>query len=136
MPLIVWSDILSVGIKEIDAEHKELVRITNHLCDAISADHGQEALGKTLTDLVAYTQSHFAHEERLFAKTNYPDAEAHKKEHEMLTRQVIDIQRRFNEEATAALSLEVMGFLREWLITHIQGSDMKYAPHLKSQGIN
>ncbi|MER2519543.1 MAG: bacteriohemerythrin [Bdellovibrionales bacterium] len=136
MPLIAWSDALSVGIEEIDIEHKKLVTIANNLYDAINANAEKEALGKTLAELIAYTRSHFAHEERLFAQTNYPESAAHKQEHEKLTNQVLDMQKKFANGATTSLSLEVMDILKNWLIYHIQGSDMKFAPHLKSQGIH
>jgi len=34
------------------------------------------------------------------------------------------------------LSLEVMNFLKDWLMNHIQGSDKKYGPYLNSHGIH
>lgn len=136
MPLIVWSNALSVGIDEIDNQHKKLFKIANDLCDALMASAGKQVLGKTLDELIAYTKTHFAYEERIFAQTGYPGTPEHKKEHEDLTNQVIDVQKRFASGASAALSMEVMNFLRSWLINHIQGTDTKYVSHLKSHGIN
>jgi hemerythrin len=37
--------------------------------------------------------------------------------------------------ASAALSIDVLRFLKNWLINHIQGSDQKYRPHLNAKGI-
>jgi hypothetical protein len=34
-----------------------------------------------------------------------------------------------------ALSLEVMNFLKTWLLKHIRGSDKACGPHLNSMGI-
>jgi hemerythrin len=79
---------------------------------------------------------HFDREENFFAQTGYPAATSHKQERDALTRQVIEIQKKYAAGASAALSLEVMKFLRNWLIQHIQGSDQKYRPHLNSKGIN
>jgi len=31
--------------------------------------------------------------------------------------------------------MEVLNFLRKWLLNHIQGSDKKYGPHLNAKGI-
>jgi hemerythrin len=36
----------------------------------------------------------------------------------------------------ATLSLDVLHFLKDWLIKHIQGSDQKYRSHLNAKGIN
>jgi len=70
-----------------------------------------------------------------FARTAYPAAAAHKKEHDDLTKQVLDVKKKFQEGATATLSMEVLNFLRKWLLNHIQGSDKKYGPHLNAKGI-
>ncbi len=136
MPLMMWNDKMSVGIPRIDEEHKKLVAMLNELYDSVQAGHGKEALGKILDGLIAYTAGHFKHEEKLFAETGYPDAPAHKKEHDDLTKQVLDVQQKYKAGVTGTLSLEVMNFLKNWLVNHIQGSDKKYAPHLNSKGIH
>lgn len=83
-----------------------------------------------------YTKLHFAREEKFFAQTGYPDAAAHKQEHDDLTRQVLEVQRKYARGTSAALSLEVMQFLKNWLLHHIQGSDQRYRPHLNANGIH
>ncbi len=135
MPLVEWNETLSVGVSIIDDEHKKIVGMLNELHDAMLARHSEEALGKVLDGLVAYTASHFKHEEALFAKTGYAAAAEHRKEHADLTRQVLDVQKKYQEGATATLSIEVLKFLRKWLLVHIQDSDKKYGPHLNARGI-
>jgi len=95
MPLMEWNEKLSVGVASIDAEHKRLVGMLNELYDAMQARHSQEALGKVLDGLINYTASHFKHEETLFARTGYPAAAAHKKEHDDLTKQVLEVKKKF-----------------------------------------
>jgi len=135
MPLMVWNDKLSVGVAVIDEEHEKLISMINELHDAIQGGHGKDSLGKILDGLIVYTATHFAHEEKLFADTGYPAAAAHKKAHDDLRKQVLDVQEKYKAGASGALSLEVMNFLKNWLITHIQGSDKKYGPHLNAKGI-
>lgn len=136
MPLMSWSDKLSVGVQQLDDDHKKLVSMLNELHDGLLAGHGKESLGHVLDGLVAYTKTHFAHEEALFAKTHYPMAAWHKKEHDDLTKTVLDVQARFKGSANLTLTLDVMKFLKDWLFNHIQGSDKKYAPHLHTQGVH
>jgi hemerythrin len=133
---MTWSDKLSVGVKVIDDDHKKLVGMVNELFDGITAGKGKEALGKILDELVNYTKFHFGREEQFFAKTAYPAATEHKKEHDDLTKQVLDVQAKYKGGALATLSLEVMNFLKNWLVNHIQGSDKKYGPHLNAKGIH
>lgn len=135
MPLITWNDTLSVGVASIDAEHQELVGLLNAFYEAMQAKDGVGVLGNTLDALIEYTKFHFANEERLFAKTGYPDAVAHKKEHDKLAQQVLEVQARYKAGQTDALSLEVVDFLKRWLVNHIQGTDKRYRPHLVSHGV-
>jgi hemerythrin len=136
MPLMTWNEKMSVGVAVLDADHQKLVTTLNELFDAVHGGQGKESLGKILDALIDYTKIHFAREEKFFAQTNYADAAAHKKEHDTLTRQVLDVQQKYKAGATGLLSIEVMNFLKNWLVNHIQGVDKKYGPHLNSKGIH
>jgi len=106
--------------------------MVNELFDAMKAGHGNELIAKTLDGLIDYTVSHLDYEEQLLAKTSYPAAEAHKREHEALKRQVLAIREKMR---VGVSTMEVMMLLKAWLVNHIQGSDMKYAPHLAAKGV-
>lgn len=136
MPLMTWTEKLSVGVGVLDADHKRLVGMVNALYDAMQAGEGKASLGRILNDLVQYTKVHFAREETLFTQTVYPAAIAHKREHDALTSQVLDVQQKYATGATATLSIDVLHFLKDWLVKHIQGSDQKYRPHLNGKGIH
>jgi hemerythrin len=135
MPLVKWNEKLSVGVSIIDDEHKKLVEMLNELYDAMLSKKSEEALGKLLDGLVAYTAYHFEHEEALFAETGYAAAAEHKKEHDDLAKKALDVHKKYQEGTTATLSTEVLNFLRKWLLTHIVGSDKKFGPHLNANGI-
>ncbi|MGD1098576.1 MAG: hemerythrin domain-containing protein, partial [Bryobacteraceae bacterium] len=64
-PFVTWNDSWLVGVREIDAQHKNLVSILNQLHEAAMQGHGNDVLGKILDSLVRYTTAHFAAEERL-----------------------------------------------------------------------
>ena len=49
--LIEWNDELSVGIQEIDEQHKVLVGLVNEMHDAIHARHGSEVSSEILARL-------------------------------------------------------------------------------------
>ncbi|GAA0544648.1 hemerythrin [Rhizomicrobium palustre] len=136
MALVAWSEKLSVGIRSIDDQHKKLVTLVNQLHDGMIAGKGKEVVGPVLKGLIDYTATHFKFEEDLFARTGYGDAAAHKKEHEDLVRRVKEIQQVYDQKGPSVLTIQVMNFLKDWLTSHILGSDQKYAPHLKSKGVN
>lgn len=133
MSLMEWSDKLSVGVDAIDTDHKHLVGLVNELHDAVRANHGKEVLGKVLDGLISYTKTHFGREEAEMAKYKYPKAPDHMKEHTNLTKQVLDVQAKYQAGNNAVLSMEVMAFLRDWLLKHIQASDKALGDFLRAQ---
>jgi len=134
MAFFNWEDRFSVGIAEIDMQHQKLVQMLNELYDAMKAGKGNEMVGKILGDMIQYTAGHFATEERYMKLHDYPDFAAHKKEHDTLTQQVLDLQKQF-KSGQAALSMKVGTFLKSWLVNHISGTDMGYSPYLRSKGM-
>jgi hemerythrin len=132
--LLPWSDTYSVKIAAVDSQHKVLVDLMNELHQAMIARKSTEILGAVLANLVKYTKSHFAVEEGLMRVNQYPDLLNHKAEHEQFTQTIMGFQGRFQKHE-AAMSIEVMDFLKEWLIKHIMGVDKKYVPHLSARGV-
>jgi hemerythrin-like metal-binding protein len=122
-----WNPEYSVGIGSIDAQHQTLFRIAGELYAAMSAGQGKAAIGRILDRLVQYTATHFAHEERLMRLCDYPDLAVHRVQHQALTKQVQQFQADF-QSGRAAVTVQLLQFLRTWLDTHIRGSDHKYAP--------
>jgi len=136
--VLKWSDDLSVGVTALDDDHKQLISILEQLFVASFAGVGSEQIDKTLKDLRHYTTHHFAREERVMEAYDYPSLEPHKFQHQKLIRQLDEIETRVKSEAenNAQPSTELIDFLREWLIGHIQEHDHEYAAFLKEHGID
>jgi hemerythrin len=130
MAFIVWNDKLAVDDENMDNDHKEIVAMANQLYDAILAGHGKECVLEILDKLMDYAVRHFAREEELFTHIHFPDAEAHKREHNAMRIWVADLRERVKNGTAAAPSLEVMNMLKDWLFDHIVAADHKYAPYL------
>ncbi|HEY0832436.1 MAG TPA: bacteriohemerythrin [Azospirillum sp.] len=136
MSLISWDDKFSVGIREFDDAHKRLMDLLNQLWDANEARQGADVMGRILSELVNYTASHFAEEEALFRKWDYPVLHRHHDIHEKLKDTAIRLQRKFEQEGSDVISDEVFDFLRDWLVKHILGEDMQYKSFFNGQGIH
>jgi len=134
MSLIQWTPTLSVGVTSFDMQHKELVNMLNDLYDAMRAGKANDVLGEILTRMSGYVLVHFAAEEKLMVKYNYPQYIQHKKEHDDLTIQLKDFKAKFDTGATG-LSIQLMTFLKDWLVKHISGSDMQYKEFFLSKGV-
>jgi len=134
MPLMEWTENLYVEIPRIDQQHKRLVEMLNELHDAVQQKRAKDVIGGTLTDLLAYTETHFALEEEYFDKYGYFDAENHKASHQALTEEVRELLVRYKSTDGETLGVEVLEFLKDWLYRHILGADKKYAPFFKIKG--
>lgn len=124
----IWSDKLSLGVDVMDDEHKILIQKINNLVinlekQTISKD--KKSLLAAFTDLANYTVEHFSHEEKFMETMNYPQLNSHKKIHEKLLNQVGLYGQQIQNETLDDRKL--IGFLRNWLISHIMGVDMQYA---------
>ena len=131
--LIEWKDAMSVGIPSIDNQHKQLVDLINRLNAAMEDGETDKELGRIFSDLVAYTDQHFRHEEDLFERHAYPMQDAHRREHDALREKAISLKQRV-DDGEFVLGVEVMNFLRDWLKSHIMGSDRAYSEHLRRHG--
>jgi len=134
MALLAWKNEYSVKIKEIDDQHKVLIGMINDLNDAMAQGKAKDVLGAILDKLVSYAASHFALEEGLMKTHGYEGYPEHKDKHEKMTAKVIDLQRQY-QSGQAAMTIEVMNFLKSWLDKHIIGTDMKYSAFLNSKGV-
>jgi len=128
-----WSDEYSVGVAEIDAQHKTLFEMLERLREAIHAKHGSAACIEILDELVAYTKVHFTLEESLMRLSHYPDLEAHRKRHRDLVAEVEAMYEKIHNGG-GSISFELLHFLRTWLTRHILNEDLRYADHFASSG--
>lgn len=130
--VVDWTPDLSVGVANLDTDHKKLVELLNRVFVAAYAGVEEEVLAGVLAELAAYTKDHFAREEAHLAQRFYPDLPAHKAEHDRLVAELAQISRRAIDERQEGLSADVSEFLRRWLVDHILDRDRAYAEYLKS----
>lgn len=126
MPLIEWNAGLSLGIDEIDRQHKKWIDIINELHESLISTQGFETLGKTTKDMEDYVDYHFAEEEKYMEKIRYPGLARHKKIHADFKNQVIKLKREVLS-GEIVLRTQVMSIIKNWLVDHILNEDKKYS---------
>ncbi len=134
MSFFNWSDKYSVGITEMDIQHKKLLEILNKHFEAISQNKGDEVLIKIFADLHNYANEHFSAEENYMQEYNYPEYEIQKREHTFFINKI----KSFQEDLVSkkhTLSIDVSIFLKEWLLKHISIEDKKYSEYFSKNGI-
>jgi methyl-accepting chemotaxis protein len=132
--LMEWSPTLSVGHAEIDRQHQKLIEIANRLNAAMHAGQGRDVAGPILNELVDYTVNHFSFEEKLMEKHAYPERDRHTGEHKKLIAEVSQFKKQF-DSSKASISIELMGFIRDWLVNHILKVDKELSRDLAKRGL-
>lgn len=131
MSIVVWDPGYSVGVKDIDDEHRMLFAMVNKAYDSMGSDH--EVMADLVADMCMYAKQHFATEEAYMEKFGFADT-GHFQEHRIFTTTVDDFMKQVqaNEEVE---SVEVFKFLANWLRLHIQSTDTELGVFLSSNGV-
>jgi hemerythrin len=130
--LVKWASTFSVGVKLIDDQHKELLKLTNDLFNHCVGDEEAERayFKKVISRAVDYVKVHFSTEEKIMIATKFQGYWEHKREHDAFVLTVVEQVRSFNEGKPFTL-LAFTKFLKEWVLTHIAVSDKKYFEYFK-----
>jgi hemerythrin len=130
IPYVTWNDYYSVGDPLLDAQHKQIIGIINELYDAMQKGKDRVALKPIADRLLQYTLAHFTHEEQVMQEHEYPDRVQHTALHDKIRQRTRDLQ----EHAHLVTGHDMLRFLKEWWVGHIQGLDKKYTPYLELAG--
>lgn len=131
MSLFEWKDEYSVGVPQIDAQHKKLVALINSLDETLSAGFDLEALKPIFNELVEYTVYHFTFEERLMRDQDYGkgDREAHIRQHRQFEEQIKALRADLDQLKVSDCEV-ILSYLTNWLVNHICKIDHKLGQYL------
>ncbi len=132
---LTWRDEFSVGVAEIDSQHRRLIELIATFYDSLGEKkQAKDAVGELLSGLLDYTRYHFSTEEGLMARTGFPASLQHQAQHATFVAKVKDMSERFSRDRLV-LSVEATSFIRDWLTDHILRTDKQLGRHLTSHGI-
>ena len=81
MNTINWQDSYSVGVTEMDAQHKKMIGMINTLIIEQKTLTDPKTIADLLTAMTDYAEEHFRAEEYLMAEYGYDRKTAHEKKH-------------------------------------------------------
>lgn len=127
-----YSSAIELGIKNIDAQHKELMEKANHLNSQVDGRVLSEVTTDTARFLAQYVLDHFQEEEAFLREVNYPYYDEHKKLHDDFR---VLIQERLNKLDQNTISFsdyyEISRMLNDWIMDHINRADRAMARYFK-----
>ena len=82
----------------------------------------RQSLAAIIAELVEHARQHFAYEEQLMSRHQYPEYAKHKADHDRLMQHIIGLAQQFRS-GDLLLSFAVMVDLKAWATIHIEKSD-------------
>ncbi|HLO64653.1 MAG TPA: bacteriohemerythrin [Azonexus sp.] len=136
--LLQWSDTFATGVDRIDRQHRMLLNILNDANHCFRHGGNAEAQARALEDLIGYTIYHFDSEEELMESGSYgdrwPDDERnHVREHRAFAKAAAEYQLAIKQGGSIDYA-RLFGFLNNWLLNHVMGTDQKLGAFLNSGG--
>ncbi|WP_413203840.1 bacteriohemerythrin [Rhodospirillum sp. A1_3_36] len=134
MSRIVWRDQMSIGIREIDDDHRALLDLINQMGDLAQPETLDRAkMADCLLRLIRYTRDHFNREEQLMASVHFPGIAKHQKFHDTFAESILSQSQRFVDNPEAVTACSVHAILSDWVLRHVVGADRDIIPHLGTQ---
>ena len=132
--MIEWNDKYSLNISLIDEKHKKLFEIINKAIIAEKqSEIAKDVLG-ILDEMTEYALKHFETEERYMKEFNFPEYQTHRNEHINFTNNTIDYKNRIVGGDFQIIN-EILEYLKQWLVNHIQVTDRQYIDCFKKNGL-
>jgi hemerythrin-like metal-binding protein len=128
--LLTWDDAWNVGVPAVDRHHREFLNGLNRLFGRLMQGEGRDAVPH-MAQLVGTTiEPHFAEEEALMRRHNYPDLAKHQAAHKAFVGRFRDVSQ--NLEAGRAIDAAgFFDFVAGWFKDHMRDHDGPLARYLK-----
>lgn len=135
MALIDWKQKYSVKVKEMDTQHMKLIGMINNLYERMKKNPSIEIIAPLIQELLSYTKVHFATEEYYMKESDYPGYSEQREQHGEFLNKIMELQQKF-EEGNIINSMEIIKFIKAWLVHHISNEDCKYSLFFNVNGID
>lgn len=128
---LAWNDELCSEIRELDAQHEQLLELWQNLYAAVENGDGPAQVTVRVQELYDFADYHFGREESLMELAGYPHYEEHKKIH---VEKLESLGALIPEVRANGLTLEKTYVLAKWVENHIQTVDKDLATFFKTGG--
>lgn len=127
---IIWNDEFSVGLEEIDEQHKSMLSIINRLYTAIMENAPKDTINALIQETRQYGNYHFRTEEAMLKEAGYQGLKEQRKAHKHYITELNYILDQYGITGYSKAQ-DMLIFLKEWWLTHILKLDKAYSNHLQ-----
>jgi len=123
---VEWHTGISVGIEDIDNDHKVLLGRINFLIKSIMDGRANDSILEIMNFLGSYSEEHFKREEDLMEAIDHPDLEMHREAHAEFRKNLLAVIDDINSDGIREGTLyTVEKDLIAWLLDHIKTMDQR-----------
>ncbi|TAN57372.1 MAG: hypothetical protein EPN26_02585 [Rhodospirillales bacterium] len=127
---IEWRPGFSVGIENIDNQHKSLIRALNDVAASLEKGDADECV-LVYDEFLRLSAEHFASEERILFSSGYPHAQEHADHHLRLLKMAEEAQAQCKSLVLNRQTTECFNALLEFLIGDLLEADIKFKSFLE-----
>ena len=128
-----WTPNLSVGVPQIDEQHKVWFEKAEKLFEAGQKRQAAGYIGELLGFLDDYTRQHFADEEKYMLSINYPEYAAQKQAHTAFIAELEKSSGSLSPRRQLLVIMNANKLVIDWLTKHISNMDKKIGEYAKQQ---
>lgn len=125
--VLKWKDEYSIGVEEIDEQHKHLFEIGNEIYDLLEnylLPDKYDKIIQIIAGLKEYTVHHFQTEEELMLKIKYPGYFKQKVAHDDFIKEVESVDFSAIDQDQDGHTRKLLEFIFGWVLDHILKSDL------------
>jgi hemerythrin-like metal-binding protein len=134
MAALPWKDEYNINVAVIDKQHRRLADLVSQLHQALRSDPSAAASRERLHELIGFARLHFATEEELMLKYEYPDYRAHLAEHKLLLAQLQTLAAAIDENSGVGFRSDA-DIADDWVSKHLLERDMELGRFLNDCGV-
>jgi len=133
MQYLQWDDSLSVGLEEIDEDHKRIIEQANLLNDMVASRQSIETIRAAFAKLGVLVKRHFAEEERIMAAYRCESTENHIALHQTVLTKFTESQLQLDMAESLLQVADTIKDVNNCIIDHIidDDIDLAQAVHLR-----
>ena len=119
-----WQKENSVGIFQIDKQHKEIIALINDL-SRLSVIDDEQSYGTfkiMLLSAIEYFSNHFWDEEKHMLEKKFPEYLLHKEQHKQMVQVMRGMVKKIGIDKNVTIK-SIVEYLKEWYKSHLLGYD-------------
>lgn len=134
---ITWDNFYSIGIHEIDGQHKAFINMLNEVNgnylnskQDLKSNEAQMKIYSSILNLRKYALDHFSDEEKFMIKYRYPKFFDHKKNHDAFIKKIFELEEELFSSGDLS-PVNLIEFMSSWLDGHIRRMDKDFGNYLR-----